>query len=114
MATESPLKLIKNVFFITLEAVFLRYLNFGLIFVLKAKFNFKIYYVIDWKTDNYNTNIAQYMTMKFGQLVECNLGSILEKSHAKCGEETSPEPFSLDQQSEILYSFFSLYVGVEN
>ena len=34
------------------------------------------------------------MTVKFGQLVECNLGSILEKSHTKCGEETNPEPFS--------------------
>ena len=33
--------------------------------------------------------------MKFGQLVEYNMGNIiLEKSYTKCGEETSPRPFS--------------------
>ena len=32
---------------------------------------------------------------KFGQLVEQNMRNIfLEKSYAKCGEETSPRPFS--------------------
>ena len=41
----------------------------------------------------------------------------LEKSYTKCGEEASPEPFykdsklniSLDQMSEILYSFFFVF-----
>ena len=34
-------------------------------------------------------------TMKFGQLIECNMKKIfLEKSYAKCGGETSPRPFS--------------------
>ena len=34
-------------------------------------------------------------TMKFGQLIECNMRNIfLEKSHTKCGGETSPRPFS--------------------
>ena len=34
-------------------------------------------------------------TMKFGQLIECNMGiSFLEKSYIKCGGETSPRPFS--------------------
>ena len=34
-------------------------------------------------------------TMKFGQLTECNMRNIfLEKSYTKCGEETSPRPFS--------------------
>ena len=34
-------------------------------------------------------------TMKFGQLIECNMRNIfLEKSYKKCGEETSPRPFS--------------------
>ena len=34
-------------------------------------------------------------TLKFGQLIECNMKNIfLEKSYAKCGEETSPRPFS--------------------
>ena len=34
-------------------------------------------------------------TMKFGQLVECNMKNIfLGKSFTKSGEETSPRPFS--------------------
>ena len=33
--------------------------------------------------------------MKFGQLIECNTRNIfLEKSYAKCDEETRPIPFS--------------------
>ena len=33
-------------------------------------------------------------TMKFNQLIECNMRKIfLEKSCTKCGEETSPRPF---------------------
>ena len=32
--------------------------------------------------------------MKFGQLIEYNMRNILEKSYTKCGEETSPRPFS--------------------
>ena len=56
--------------------------------------------------------------MKFGQLIECNLRNIfLGKSYTKCGGETSPRPFteklklsiSLDQNSKVLYSLFSLY-----
>ena len=51
-------------------------------------------------------------TMKFGQLIECNMKNIiLEKSYTKCDGETSLRPFSeklrlsksLDQQSKILY-----------
>ena len=37
-------------------------------------------------------------TMKFGQLIECNMKNIfLEKSCAKCGGETSPDPFLKSQ-----------------
>ena len=33
--------------------------------------------------------------MKFGQIVEYDMWNVfLEKSYAKCGEETSPRPFS--------------------
>ena len=33
--------------------------------------------------------------MKFGQLIKYNMRNIiLEKSYTKCGEETSPRPFS--------------------
>ena len=46
----------------------------------------------------------------------------LKKSYTKYGEETSPWPFSKkpklsisqDQQSEILYSLFLLFVQVED
>ena len=45
----------------------------------------------------------------------------LEKSYIKCGEKTSPRPFSkkskliitLDKQSEVLYNLFLLYVQVK-
>ena len=34
-------------------------------------------------------------TMKFGQLIECNMRNIfLQKSYTKCSGETSPRPFS--------------------
>ena len=54
-------------------------------------------------------------TVKFVQLVEYNMKNIfLQKSYIKYGGEASPRPFfeklslniSLDQQSEVLYSFF--------
>ena len=59
-----------------------------------------------------------YQTMKFGQLLECNIRNIFPgKSCTKKGGETSPRPFSeilklspsLGQQSKVLYSFFLLY-----
>ena len=57
-------------------------------------------------------------TIKFGQLIECNMRNIfLEKLYAKCVGETSPRRFSenlklsisLDQSSKVLYSFLLLY-----
>ena len=56
--------------------------------------------------------------MKFGQLIEYNMKNIfLVKSYTKCGEETSPRPFSgklklsisLDQPSKVLHTIFLLY-----
>ena len=57
-------------------------------------------------------------TMRFGQLIiEYNKRNIfLETSYTRCGEETIPRPFSkksilsisLNQQSKVLYSLFSL------
>ena len=36
-----------------------------------------------------------YQTMKFGQLIECNIINIfLKKLYTEFGEETSPKPFS--------------------
>ena len=57
--------------------------------------------------------------MKFDQLIEYNMRNIFfEESCKRCGGETSPRLFfkkskliiSLDQQFEVLYSLFSLYV----
>ena len=56
--------------------------------------------------------------MKFDQLVVYDMRNIfLEKSYSKCGRETSLRLFSeklklslsLNQQSKVLYSLFSLY-----
>ena len=61
-------------------------------------------------------------TMKFGQLIVCNMRNILlEQSFTKCGGKTSPRPFSeilklsisLDQQSKDLYSLL-LFYGYRN
>ena len=60
--------------------------------------------------------------MKFGQLIEYNMRNIfLEKSYTKCDEAASTRSlykkskFSmyLDQQSEMVYILFLLYVQVE-
>ena len=61
-------------------------------------------------------------TMKFGQLIKCNMRNIfLEKSYKKCGEETSPRSFSeklklsisLDQRSKRFIQFVSIVWQVE-
>ena len=58
-------------------------------------------------------------TMKFGQLIECNMSNIfLEKSYTKYGGEIILRPFSkkskssisLDQESKVLYSLFLLHI----
>ena len=66
------------------------------------------------------TNISRSkgnQTMKFGQLIECNMGNIfIKKSNTKSGGETSPIHFaeklklslSLTQQSKVLCSLFLL------
>ena len=42
-----------------------------------------------------NSRSKDNQTMKFGQLIECNMRNIfLEKSCTKCGGETSLRPFS--------------------
>ena len=41
-------------------------------------------------------------TVKFGQLIEHKMRKIfLEKSYPKCGEETSPKPFSKKSKLSI-------------
>ena len=65
------------------------------------KVSFKFYDVTTWLTNSCNTHIAQYsrikgnQTMKFGQIIECNMKNIFfEKSYTKCDGETSPRLFS--------------------
>ena len=64
------------------------------------------------------SRINWHQTTEFGQLIECNIRNIfLDKSCTKCGGETSCRPFSetlklsisLDQQPNVLHSWFSLY-----
>ena len=62
--------------------------------------------------------------MKFLQLIENNIRNIfIRKLYAKFEEKLIPDPFlknenwaylSLDQQSEILYNIFLLYIQVED
>ena len=70
LATESPLKMMNNVFYFTLKSLFVRkifeFLScfFGHVekrFNSKNKVDFKIYDVTTWLTNNYNTHIAQYL-----------------------------------------------------
>ena len=72
LTTESPLKVMKNVFCFTLNHfLFLSYLNFCPDFFgdvvkrldKKAKIAFKNY-GINWETNNYNIHIAQYLRSK--------------------------------------------------
>ena len=69
LATESPLKMMKNTLYFTSKALFvLKVLKFlsGLFghsekrLEKKDKVNFKICDVAIWETNNYNTHIAQF------------------------------------------------------
>ena len=68
-APESPLKMMKNAFYLTLEALFVlkifKFLSWLFGHVAKRldkkdKVNFKFYDVTAWLTNNRNTHIAQY------------------------------------------------------
>ena len=62
----------------------------GLIKKIRLISNFMTYFILP--------NISRSegnQTMKFGQLMECNMRNIfIEKSYTKSGGETSPRPFS--------------------
>ena len=70
LASERPLQNMKNAFYITWKALFVfKIFNFlswllghvGKRLDLKDQFNFKIYDVTTWLTNNCNTNIYQYL-----------------------------------------------------
>ena len=110
LATESPLKIMKNAFYFTLKGLFVlkifKFLSsiFGYVekqLGLKDKIHFKIYDVTTWETNNWNTylpfiwRIKGNQTMKFGQLLEYEMrNTFLEKSYAKYGRKTIPRSFS--------------------
>ena len=49
-------------------------------------------------------------TMKFGQLIYCNMRNIfLEKLYTKCNGETSPKPFKIEQISGSIILKFLLH-----
>ena len=70
LATESPLKMMKNTFYFTLKALFVLKI-FKFLSLLsghvekrldsKGKVNFEIYDVTTWLINNCNTHIAQYL-----------------------------------------------------
>ena len=97
LATESPIKMMKNTFYFTSKALFvlkkLKFLSWLFGHVVKRldkkdKVNFKFCDAIDRLTNNCNTH-------KFGQLIECNMrNNFRKKSYTKWDGETSPRPFS--------------------
>ena len=110
MATETSLKMMKNAFYFTSEAlsVLKRFKFLSLLFghVLNGLIK-KIGLISSFMTSEPGSqtivihilpNISRSegnQTIKFGQLIECNMRNIfLEKSCTKCGGETSPRPFS--------------------
>ena len=102
--------MMKNAFYFTSKALFVlnmfKFLSglFGHVakrLDSKDQVNFKFYDLAAWLTNNCNTRIAQYsrskdnQTMKFGQLIECNMRNIfIKKPYTKCDGETSPRLFS--------------------
>ena len=98
MATESPLKMMKNPFYFTSKAFYvlkiLKYLSrlFGHVpkrLDQKDKFNFKFYDVTAWLANNCNTHNTHTsrrignQTMKLGQSIECNMANILQENHTQ-------------------------------
>ena len=94
----------KNVFYFTLKALFLRkkFLSFcpdifGPVerrLDKKDKISFKIYDIINWETIDYNTHVSQIsrgkgnQAVKFGQLIEYNRNIFLEKSYTNVVDQS--------------------------
>ena len=105
LSTESPLKIMKNAFYFTSNALLLsRYLSFCLDVLVEYQNGLikKIMLILQPGLQTIVIHILLNIsrskgnqTMKFGQLIECNMRNIfLEKSYTKCGGETSPRRFS--------------------
>ena len=105
LSTESPLKIMKNAFYFTSNALLLsRYLSFCLDVLVEYQNGLikKIMLILQPGLQTIVIHILLNIsrskgnqTMKFGQLIECNMRNIfLKKSYTKCGGKTSPRPFS--------------------
>ena len=109
MASESPLKMMKNPFYFTLKSFFvLKILRFCLDFGhVEKSLDWKDFKILKCLTSqsgkqavaiNVLADISRSkskQTMKFGQLIEYNTRNILlEKSDTKYGKETIPGLFS--------------------
>ena len=117
LATESPLKMMKNASYFTLKALFapkifkFLYYLFGHVdkwLDQKGKVNFKI---MTWQPEKqlqYTlSDISRSKcnhTKKFGQLIEYNTRNIfLVESCTKFGGQTSPRPFYENQNRAYLW-----------
>ena len=92
--------MIKNGFYLTLKAFFIQKNRL----ITKIRLISKSMISQPGTTNNCNTYIAHIskskdcQTVKFGQLIEYNVRKIfLETPYPKCGGETSPKPFSENQ-----------------
>ena len=109
LAAESPLKLMKNAFYFTSKALFVlkifKLLSWLFGHVAKRlekrdQVDFKFYDATAWLTIVIHIlpNISRgksNQTVKFGQLIECNMRNIFhEKLYTKYGWEISLRPFS--------------------
>ena len=110
LANESPLKMMKNAFYLTLKAPsFSKYLSFCLDFLVMYQNGLirKMRLISKLMTSQPGLetiaihifpNISRSkgnQTVKFGQLIEYDMrNTFVEKSYTKCCKETIPRPFS--------------------
>ena len=107
LAAKSPLKMIK-------KALFFRHVAKRL--DKKDNVNFKFDDATPCLTNNCVIHILPNIsrskanqTMKFGQLIECNMRNIfLETSYTKCCGETSPRPFYIETKLQTICFYLIL------
>ena len=99
--TKSPLKLMRNLFFFTVKALFVFKIFKFLSWLFKSCIKMawlerSSYGITTWLTNNCNTPRSKgNQTMKFNQLIKYNMRKIfVEKSYTKCGGEIIPKPLS--------------------
>ena len=98
LATESPLKMMKNAFYFTLKALFvLKILTSQDMTSQVGKQTIPIHILSNISRSKGNQK------MKFGQSTEYNTRNIfVEKSYRKCVKETIPKPLSKNQNLAYL------------